>query len=301
MKGKISVALLLLVVMFGASVALNFYLYRESTGEGEYAREKARREAASDFEHGVLAEATQIWADSMEVYQNNWFGIRTLQNPMDAWVTQEIMFEVKPDFIIECGTFKGGSAVLWASMLMHINPDGRVITIDIEDQRVKEALDHPLTKERVDFILGGSTDPATVEQVASMVEGKRVLVILDSLHTKEHVADELRLYSPFVQDGSYIIVQDTAGILKDKYPGLSWEACLEFEANSKGDWEIDRTRERNMMSTNFDGYLKRLRNGPAVAPSPSGGGAPATDDESTTGSAGSEAAAAAASEETASE
>jgi hypothetical protein len=92
------------------------------------------------------------------VGRNQWMGIRTQQNPNDVWITQEILFEVKPDFVVECGAFMGGSAVLWATLLREINPAGRVIAIDVED-RLGEAKKLPIFKERVDFLLGSSTAP----------------------------------------------------------------------------------------------------------------------------------------------
>ena len=100
--------------------------------------------------------------------------------------------------------------MLWATFLVQINPGGRVITIDIEDRRTDLAKEHPLAKERVEFILGDSAGPETVARIAERVEGKKVLVILDSMHTREHVFKELNAYAPMVSPGSYVIVQDTA-------------------------------------------------------------------------------------------
>ncbi|HEX7501298.1 MAG TPA: CmcI family methyltransferase, partial [Polyangia bacterium] len=127
-----------------------------------------------------------FYKDPNTIEQNRWMGIPAVQNPNDVWITQEILFEVKPDFVIEAGSYMGGSAVMWAMMLREINPTGRVITIDIQDL-VGEARKLPIFKERVDFLLGSSTAPEIVAEVSRRAMGHRVVVILDSDHHKAHV------------------------------------------------------------------------------------------------------------------
>ncbi len=140
--------------------------------------------------------------------------------------------------------------MLWAIILEHINPDGRVITIDIKDQRSPGAVEIPIARERVDFLLGGSTDPEIVAEVHRRARGKRVLVLLDSLHSKEHVAAELEAYAPLVPIGSYVIVQDTlVGPIR---------AINEF-LESNDTFIADRARERYPDTNSFRGYLRRVR------------------------------------------
>lgn len=98
--------------------------------------------------------------------------MRSQQNPNDAWIHQEIIVDVKPDFIIETGTLNGGSAALWATILQQVNRNGRIITIDIKDE-AREAKKLPSVKQYVDFIIGSSTDSAIVSEVKKRVEGKR--------------------------------------------------------------------------------------------------------------------------------
>lgn len=293
MKAKVGVATILLVGLLAASVIFNVYQYRkvafEASPNPEVAKARKGADQVSDIVKAlgddrrpeVVEAMNKVYSESNEIFNGSWFGVNTLQNPMDAWITQEIMYEVKPDFVIECGTYKGGSAILWASMLMHINPAGRVITIDIEDQRTDVAVNHPLAKERVDFILGGSTDPATVAKVAEMVKGKKTLVILDSLHTAEHVAGELAAYGPMVPVGSYILCQDTAGFFRKKPEGWPWKACLDYVENSKGEWIVDRKRERLLISNNIDGYLRRVKGGPRIEGEVSDSDPAVTADEAT--------------------
>lgn len=191
--------------------------------------------------------------------KNHWLGVSTHQNPNDVWVTQEIISEVKPDVIIETGTSFGGSSVIWAMILEQVNPNGKVITVDIEDTRSK-VLDIPIYKERVEFMLGSSTDPAIIMKIKEQIEGKRVLVILDSDHSKSHVANELELYGPMVSKGSYMIVQDTNVNGNPAFlahgPG-PMEAVLEYlPKNSQ--FVIDKERERLLYTMHPNGYLKKV-------------------------------------------
>jgi cephalosporin hydroxylase len=191
----------------------------------------------------------------------NWLGIETLQNPPDVWMHQEIICEVKPDFIVETGTYKGGSALLWAMVLAQIHPPGQVITVDLYDHGLDEARKFPIWKDHVQFIAGSSIDPKVVADITRRVQGKKVLVILDSVHRKDHVLAELAAYSPLVSPGSYIIVQDTSlgghPVLREAGLG-AWEAVDEFLRTSDR-FVSDRSRERLLFTMHPRGYLKRTR------------------------------------------
>lgn len=199
-----------------------------------------------------------FYSNKKTLWQNKWLGIGTLQNPNDVWITQEIIYETKPDFIVETGTYLGGSALLWAMILEQVNPDGKVITIDIKDLSRRNR-QHPLFKKKVEFILGGSTDEMTINKVKQRVKGKKVLVILDSLHTKSHVLEELNLYSPFIPKGGYIIVQDSNvngnPVLPDFGPG-PMEAILAF-LNENKKFKIDLKRQRLLLTLHPNGFLRR--------------------------------------------
>jgi cephalosporin hydroxylase len=116
-------------------------------------------------------------------------------------------------------------------------------------------------QERVDFLIGSSTDPGIVAEVGRRVKGKSVLVILDSDHRKDHVLKELNSYADFVNLGSYIIVQDTDTnghpVLKGYGPG-PMEAVEEFLATND-DFVPDRSRERLLLTLHPKGYLKRVK------------------------------------------
>jgi cephalosporin hydroxylase len=209
----------------------------------------------------VIRRFYELWTDlkAPTVWQNDWFGIDTLQNPFDVWITQEILWEVKPDVVIEAGTYHGGSALLWATLLEQISPNAQVISIDVEDHTA-EARKHPLFERRVQFLLGSSIDPKLVADVARRVAGKRVLVILDSLHTRDHVLAELQAYAPLVSLGSYLIVQDSFvnghPAMPDFGPG-PYEAIEAFDPARHG-FEIDKSRERLKFTYRVNGFLKRV-------------------------------------------
>ena len=211
-------------------------------------------ELVDKFHQHWYDDNTKTWA------LNKWFGIQTLQNPMDVWITQEIIFETKPDVIVECGAFHGGSAALWATILEQLNPEGRVISIDIEDN-LDEARKLSIVQRKVDFIIGSSTAPEVIADVKKRSEGKKVMVILDSDHRKPHVLRELQLYSPMIPVGGYIIVQDTnvnGHPAKPDFGPGPWEAVEEFMQNNKN-FIIDKSRERLKLTFNPSGFLKRVR------------------------------------------
>ena len=144
-------------------------------------------------------------------YNFTWMGRPIIQFPQDMLAFQEIVWEVKPDLIIETGIAHGGSLIYSASLLELLGNEGRVVGIDIDIRSHNRAAieAHPLAK-RITLIEGSSIDTDIVQQVADIASDyKNVLVVLDSNHTHDHVAEELALFSPLVTVGSYLIVYDT--------------------------------------------------------------------------------------------
>jgi cephalosporin hydroxylase len=185
-----------------------------------------------------------------------------IQFPTDQWMMQEIIFEVEPDYIIETGTWYGATALYYADLLEKVKPEGRVITIDIEPFH-DEINVAEMWGERVEFILGSSTDPAVVARIADEVAGSTVLVTLDSDHSTDHVLRELELYAPLVSVGSYIVVQDTFLDHDAWQPGREGdqgplEAVRRFLAADPG-FCADRSRSRYLLTQHPLGYLKRMR------------------------------------------
>jgi cephalosporin hydroxylase len=211
--------------------------------------------AQQDFELMRLFHKLPVW-------DNLWFyNIKIGKNPVDLWVMQDIIWEIRPDFIIETGTFRGGSALFWANVLNGMGlTNSRVITVDISDYTY-EASAHPLWKRYIDFYLGSSTDPKIVAAIAKKVKGQKTLVTFDSDHRARHVLRELRMYGPMVSRGSYMVVEDThmdgVPTYSDTYAG-PFEAVLQFLAEGGSqDFEQDVTRERMGMSFNPGGWLRR--------------------------------------------
>lgn len=142
----------------------------------------------------------------------SWMGVQTLKNPLDAWIYQEIFYEVRPDVVIEIGSYSGGST-LYLAHLLDLLDKGQVISIDID--RSHYHVQHP----RIVTITGDSAARETVERVQALCCGKSVLVIHDGDHTREQVLNDLRSYAPLVSYNSYLIVED--GIIDLFKPGDS--------------------------------------------------------------------------------
>ncbi len=203
-------------------------------------------------------------------YNFSWMGRPIIQYPQDMIAMQELIWEIKPDLIIETGIAHGGSLIYYASLLELIG-EGEVlgIDIDIRSHNKAEIEKHPMFK-RIKMIEGSAVSEETVEKVKAFAKDKkRILVCLDSNHTHEHVMQELQFYSPFVTVGSYIVVFDTIvedlpeGYFSQKRPwGISNNpktAVYEF-LNNNSDFEIDHSIDNKVLiSVAPEGYLKRIK------------------------------------------
>lgn len=195
-----------------------------------------------------------------------WLGVTVVKHPIDLFTYQEIIYETRPDLIVETGTFAGGSALFMANLFDLLAADdwkytedaGRILSIDVAVNR--QLPNHP----RIDYLLGmSSTSPEVVSHVAKAADGKRTMVILDSAHNADHVSAELDLYAPMVSKGCYLIVEDTnadgyflgVGDIDGEGPA---EAVKRFQPSNRG-FEQDRARERMGFSQNPGGFLKRVR------------------------------------------
>lgn len=182
-----------------------------------------------------------------------WLGIPIQKLPLDLWIYQEIIFETKPDIIIETGTADGGSASFLASICDLIGK-GRVITVDIVS---KPRPWH----SRISYVLGSSTSDNIFNTVSKYIKpNDKVMVILDSDHSKGHVAKEIDLYNKFVTIGSYLIIEDSNinghPVLPNFGPG-PMEALEEFlKGNKSFIW--DTTKEKFFLTQNPKGYLRRI-------------------------------------------
>jgi cephalosporin hydroxylase len=200
------------------------------------------------------------WANKIS-YENTWLGVPIIQLPEDIIIMQELIFNVKPDIVIESGIAHGGSLILYSSLLELLG-NGKVIGVDIEIRKHnREAIEkHPMSK-RIILIEGSSTDPAVIKKVAEQIEPDSTVF---SNHTKAHVLEELKAYSDFVTSGSYIAVFDT--IMPDLVgvPGSqkSWDKDNPMEAikeflKTNSDFEIDKAYNKLFVSSCPNGFLRR--------------------------------------------
>ena len=218
-------------------------------------------------------------------YKFTWLGRPIIQFPQDIQIIQELIWSIKPDLVIETGIAHGGSLILSASMLALLDVSeaietGRtfdpaksarkVVGIDIDIRaHNRVAIDaHPM-RSRIDIIEGSSVDAEVVAQVQNIAEGKeRVLVLLDSLHTHDHVVAELDAYSPLVSVGSYCVVFDTIieSFPTGFFPDRPWDVgnnpktAVDQFLTTSNDFEVDHgIQERLAITYAPGGFLKRVR------------------------------------------
>ena len=183
-----------------------------------------------------------------------WFGVPLKKCPTDLWIYQELLYKIRPDVIVECGTAYGGSAY-YLACLLDLLGKGRVISIDIRE------CDKRPQHDRITYLLGSSTSEAILTEVKEAVKGvPTVMVILDSDHSKAHVLEELRKYHLLVTMGSYLIVEDTNvyghPVALEFGPG-PMEALDIFLKENKN-FVRDEGAEKFYMTFNPKGYLKRV-------------------------------------------
>lgn len=189
--------------------------------------------------------------------QCRWLGVNAYKSPLDAWILQEILVEVKPDVVIEIGSAEGGSTLFVASILDLIGK-GRILSIDIDRSRFVAR--HP----RIETLTGDSSSAPIVAQASESCRGQSVLVVHDGDHRKEPVLRDLEAYAPLVSVGSYVIVED--GVIDLFRPGDGIGgfgdgplAATEEFLSRHPEFEVDGARERYIATYNPRGYLRRVR------------------------------------------
>jgi cephalosporin hydroxylase len=232
-----------------------------------------RKKRIEDNEHNKslheAAEAFNVTSNAAQYsYNFSWMGRPIIQYPQDMIAMQEIIWELKPDLVIETGIAHGGSLIYYASLLELIGK-GEVlgIDIDIREHNRKAIESHPMFK-RIKMLQGSSVSTEMAAQVSAYAAGKpTVLVCLDSNHTEEHVLQELELYAPLVSKGSYIVVFDT--IVEDMpenyLPGRPWgpgnnpkSAVWKFLEKNRN-FQIDTSIDNKLLiSVAPQGYIKRI-------------------------------------------
>jgi len=210
---------------------------------------------------------TKVAAENRLSYELEWLGVPVIQTPEDLFLMQELIFRMQPDFIVETGIAHGGSLIYYASLLELLNK-GTVIGIDIDIRKHNKDViqKHPMYK-RIEMIQGSSTSPQVIQQLRKRIpRNSKVIVCLDSDHTKTHVLRELELYHNFILPGGYLVVFDTntselaeLGVCEEKYVNNSpMEAIQEFLQNNDS-FAIDENFNKLYISYSPNGYLKRIK------------------------------------------
>lgn len=222
----------------------------------------------------ALKEVTREWFDASSRYKYSyhfkWLGRPIIQFPQDIVAMQEIIWNIKPQLIVETGIAHGGSLIFYASMLELLGADGMAlgIDIDIRAHNKVEIEKHPMFK-RIKMLEGSSFDKDVVSQVYEFAKGKApILVVLDSMHTYAHVMEELKAYSPLVTKDSYLVVFDTVveDMPDDFFQDRPWgkgnnpkTAVFEF-LKSNDRFIVDKEIENKLLITVApDGYLKCIK------------------------------------------
>lgn len=212
-----------------------------------------RAAIVDQFSRLYYHDSRQTWMDT------RYRGVPILKCPLDLWIYQELIHEVRPDLIIETGTASGGSAFFLGDLFDTLG-SGQLVSIDIHQK--PDLPEHP----RVTYLEGSSVDQGIVSHVASLAsKAGRALVILDSDHSRDHVRAELEAYGPLVSVGSYLVVEDTnvhGHPALPSFPPGPMEALHQFLAGTD-EFVVDRAREKFMTTFNPSGYLQRVR--PPVA------------------------------------
>ena len=228
---------------------------------------KLKKSATSFFD--------QIGYDKAKnVYNFFWCGIPIIQLPQDIQTKQELIWEYKPEIIIETGVAWGGSLIFYSTMLGmledsgHIN-NGKVIGVEkkLKPSNKEKIFSHPLSK-RIDIYEGSSISKEIVKKVSKVAKDKRTIIILDSNHSHKHVLKELKLYSDLIQKNGFIIVEDTAIENLAIHPSSkNWgqgnsplSAIKEFltQDQSKSFSVIDYYTDKSIISGMHGGILKKI-------------------------------------------
>ncbi len=211
------------------------------------------------------------------VYNFKWMGLPIIKYPNDILALQEIIWSTKPDIIIETGIAHGGSIVFIASILNMINPKAKVIGIDLEirDYNLREIKKNKFYNKNIKLIKGSSVDRKVISKIKKHINRKKVMVILDSAHSHDHVLKELNIYSKLVSKNMFLIVEDT---FEEFYPknffghlkttkvrpetnkgNNPMTALKEFLKKNKNFSKNNEYNKKLGITQNFDSYLQKTK------------------------------------------
>lgn len=213
-----------------------------------------RKDYRRRWNHGLRRWLIRYQTDLM-FDKVKWMGVPAWKNVLDAWVYQQIIYEVRPEIIIEIGNANGGSTLYLANILDLIGA-GAVIAVDIDHSKFK--VQHP----RISLVTGDSASAQTLAEVESIAQGRTGLVIHDGDHSREHVLADLRAYARYVSAGSYFIVEDTISDLFRSGDGLGNVngplRAVERFVREDARFAVDLEQEFFLLTFNPKGFLKRV-------------------------------------------
>lgn len=253
-----------------------------------FQREVNERIIATKSNSKLRAAADDFLISSIESrysYNFSWQGRPIIQYPQDIVAIQEVIWQVKPDLIIETGIAHGGSLILSASMLAQLDLCDAILSrdkidpsisrrkvlgidIDIRPHNLAAIEEHPMAS-RIQMLIGSSVDPAVQDQVKEIAKKyNRIMVFLDSNHTRDHVFAELNIYAPLVSVNSYCIVFDTIieRLPNNLFTDRPWRngnspqtAVNEFLENNKDFKVCEHIDQKLLISVAPGGYLLRVK------------------------------------------
>jgi len=267
---KVSIFSFFIGSMFIVSVFFSCQANRsDKTVDTEETSEVARKYARYIDERG-MSLSTDTYKEILKLIEETtvmtnlfFLDFPVIKTPSDLWMTQNIIAKTRPEYILETGTYLGGSSLYWAFVLNGLGlTESRIITIDIEDYLgINKIYEQPLWKKYVHFMRGSSTSPEIISRVKNLIKDKKVMVILDSAHNAEHVLNELKLYGPLVTPGLYMIVEDTfidgVPVRPEEGPGPMTAVYEYLEGEGGALFEQDISCESLIFSRNSGGWLKR--------------------------------------------
>jgi cephalosporin hydroxylase len=254
----------------------------------EQFKQECAREITAQGNSEPLSRASADWLEQSLTtkysYHFEWLGRPIIQYPQDIVAMQELIWQVRPDLIIETGIAHGGSLIFSASILALLDccdaadagqmldptrTDRKVLGLDIDIRsHNRQAIEaHPLFS-RIDMMEGSSIDPQVVEQVHRYAEPfETILICLDSNHTHDHVLAELEAYSSLVSQDSYCVVFDT--LIEDMPPhtfsdrpwgtGNNPKTAVHEFLKSHPEFVIDTDiQDKLLITVARDGFLRRI-------------------------------------------
>jgi cephalosporin hydroxylase len=247
--------------------------------ESAHFKEKGKSEIGEMAQDENLKKLSMDWMNAANSkkysYHFEWLGQPIIQYPQDMLAMQEIIWNLKPDLIIETGIARGGSLIYYASLMelletTNVSIGGRVIGIDNDIRKHNRSAieSHPLFR-RIDLIEGSSVNSSTKDRVFEKIgKANNVLVVLDSFHTHKHVLLEMEMYQSFVSDKSYLVVFDTVieFMRPDMFDDRPWgvgdnpmTAVYEFLKTNKNFKIDEEIHNKLQISVAPNGYLKCSR------------------------------------------